>query len=337
MAIDRGWKMNEYAVWSSPEETETVASRTEADVYAAFGLAWIPPELRENRGEIAAAANGTLPILIEQSDIAATCIATLPGPTAKAPCSKWPKPPRPSATTTSPSPTIPRLAMTRGLDPDRLQQQAEEIAAANDALPGFTILRGQEVDILKDGSLDQTDAALDQLDIVICSVHSHFDLSREAQTARMIRAISHPAVTIIGHPQGRLLERRDPIQLDLEAVFAAAIEHNVAMEINADPHRLDLHDTAIQLGKQKGVTFAINTDAHTPTGFPLLRYGIDEARRGWLSKEGDAEHEGVAGIVEGNRPIVRLFSGAECLSLLIARPFAAEKPDPGLISWVRAK
>ncbi len=178
----------------------------------------------------------------------------------------------------------PRLAMTNGLNAERLAQQAEEIAAANDALPGFTILRGQEVDILKDGSLDQTDAALDQLDIVICSVHSHFDLSREAQTARMIRAISHPAVTIIGHPQGRLLERREAIQLDLEAIFEAAVRHNVAMEINADPHRLDLHDTAIQLGKKMGVTFTVDTDAHSPSGFRLLRYGIDEARRGWLEK-----------------------------------------------------
>src|SRR4029079_1821111 len=134
----------------------------------------------------------------------------------------------------------PRLAMTNGLTPARLKAQREEIAQAQEQLPGIRILQGQEVDILKDGSLDQTDEALGQLDIVICSVHSHFDLSREEQTARMIRAIAHPAVTIIGHPQRRLLERREPIQLDLEAVFAAAIEHHVAMEINADPHRLDL-------------------------------------------------------------------------------------------------
>ena len=285
MAIDRGWKMNEYAVYATPEETEIVASRTEQDVYAAFDLAWIPPELRENRGEIAAAADGTLPTLIEQSDIRGDLHCHTTWSDGKASVLEMAQAAQALGydyiAITDHSP---RLAMTNGLNPDRLAQQAEEIAAANDALPGFTILRGQEVDILKDGSLDQTDAALDQLDIVICSVHSHFDLSREDQTARMIRAIAHPAVTIIGHPQGRLLERREPIQLDLEAVFAAAIEHNVAMEINADPHRLDLHDTAIQLGKRMGVTFVIDTDAHSPTGFPLIRYGIDEARRGWLEK-----------------------------------------------------
>jgi DNA polymerase (family 10) len=285
MAIDRGWKMNEYAVYASPEETEIVASRTEEDVYAAFGLAWIPPELRENHGEIAAAANGTLPTLIEQSDIRGDLHCHTTWSDGKATVLDMAK----AAQTLgydyiAITDHSPRLAMTNGLNPDRLKQQAEEIAAANDALPGFTILRGQEVDILKDGSLDQTDAALDELDVVICSVHSHFDLSREEQTARLIRTISHPAVTIIGHPQGRLLERREGIQLDLEAVFEAAVRHNVAMEINADPHRLDLNDTAIQLGKKMGVTFTIDTDAHSPSGFRLLRYGIDEARRGWLEK-----------------------------------------------------
>ncbi len=286
MAVDRGWKMNEYAVYADPDESRILASRTEEAVYAVFDLAWIPPELRENRGEIAAAADGTLPHLIEPADIRGDLHCHTTWSDGKASVLEMA-----SAAQALGYDYIaitdhsPRLAMTNGLNPDRLAQQAEEIAAANAALPGFTILRGQEVDILKDGSLDQTDAALEQLDIVICSVHSHFDLSREAQTARMIRAISHPAVTIIGHPQGRLLERRDPIQLDLEAVFAAAIEHGVAMEINADPHRLDLHDTAIQLGKQMGVTFAINTDAHTPSNFSLIRYGLDEARRGWLEKQ----------------------------------------------------
>jgi DNA polymerase (family 10) len=285
MAIDRGWKMNEYAVWASPEEKEILASRTEEEVYRLFGLDWIPPELRENHGEIAAAASGTLPVLIERSDIRGDLHCHTRWSDGKATVLEMAQAAQALGyeyiAITDHSP---RLAMTNGLDPDRLAQQAEEIAAANEALSGFTILRGQEVDILKDGSLDQTDAALEQLDIVICSVHSHFDLSREEQTARMIRAISHPAVNIIGHPQGRLLERREGIQLDLEAVFAAAIEHNVAMEINADPNRLDLNDTAIHLGKRMGATFVIDTDAHAPGGFSLIRYGIDEARRGWLEK-----------------------------------------------------
>ncbi len=297
MAIDRGWKMNEYAVYADPEESSIIASRTEEEVYAAFDLPWIPPELRENRGEIVAAAEGTLPTLIQQSDIRGDLHCHTNWSDGKATVLEMAQAAQAVGydyiAITDHSP---RLAMTNGLDPDRLAQQAEEIAAANDALPGFTILRGQEVDILKDGSLDQTDAALDQLDIVICSVHSHFDLSRDEQTARMIRAISHPATTIIGHPQGRLLERRDPIQLDFEAVFAAAIEHNVAMEINADPHRLDLHDTAIQLGKRMGVTFTIDTDAHTPTGFPLIRYGIDEARRGWLEKDDVLNTKSLSGL-----------------------------------------
>jgi DNA polymerase (family 10) len=285
MAIDRGWKMNEYAVYTSPEETGIVASRTEEEVYAAFDLAWIPPELRENRGEINAAANGTLPQLVELSDIRGDLHTHTNWSDGKGTVLQMAQAAQALGydylAITDHSP---RLAMTNGLTPDRLKAQREEIDRAQEQLPGIRILQGQEVDILKDGSLDQTDEALALLDIVICSVHSHFDLSREAQTARMIRAISHPATTIIGHPQGRLLERRDPIQLDFEAVFAAAVANNVCMEINADPHRLDLHDTAIQLGKEMGVTFTIDTDAHTSSGFTLLRYGLDEARRGWLEK-----------------------------------------------------
>jgi len=285
MAIDRGWTMNEYAVYSSPEEAEIVASRTEKDVYAAFDLAWIPPELRENRGEIQAAADGTLPILIELGDIRGDLHCHTNWSDGKGTVLEMAQAAQALGYEyVAITDHSPRLAMTNGLTPDRLKQQAEEIAVAQEQLPGIRILQGQEVDILKDGSLDQTDEALALLDIVICSVHSHFDLSREEQTARMIRAISHPATTIIGHPQGRLLERRDPIQLDFEAVFTAAIVNNVAMEINADPHRLDLNDTASQLGKQMGATFAIDTDAHSPSGFSLLRYGVDEARRGWLSK-----------------------------------------------------
>jgi DNA polymerase (family 10) len=285
MAIDRGWKMNEYAVYTSPEETEIVASRTEEEVYAAFDLAWIPPELRENRGEINAAANGTLPQLVELSDIRGDLHTHTNWSDGKGTVLQMAQAAQALGydylAITDHSP---RLAMTNGLTPDRLKAQREEIDRAQEQLPGIRILQGQEVDILKDGSLDQTDEALALLDIVICSVHSHFDLSREAQTARMIRAISHPATTIIGHPQGRLLERREPIQLDFEAVFASAVANNVCMEINADPHRLDLHDTAIQLGKEMGVTFTIDTDAHTPSGFTFLRYGLDEARRGWLEK-----------------------------------------------------
>ena len=287
MAIDRGWKMNEYAVYADPEESAILASRTEEEVYALFGLDWIPPELRENRGEIQAAADQTLPVLIEQRDIRGDLHCHTNWSDGKTSVLEMAQ----AAQTLgydyiAITDHSPRLAMTNGLKPDRLKAQAEEIAAAMEHLPGFTILRGQEVDILKDGSLDQTDEALAALDIVICSVHSHFDLSREEQTARMIRAIEHPSTTIIGHPQGRLLERRDPIQLDLEAVFAAAIANDVAMEINADPNRLDLHDTAIQLGKKMGVKFTIDTDAHTPSGFGLIRYGLDEARRGWL-EQGD--------------------------------------------------
>lgn len=298
MAIDRGWKMNEYAVYSSPDETDIIASRTEEEIYAAFGLAWIPPELRENRGEIQAAATGTLPNLIEQGDIRGDLHCHTNWSDGKATVLDMARAAQEMGyeylAITDHSP---RLAMTRGLQPDRLRAQREEIDRAQTELPGIRILQGQEVDILEDGSLDQTDEALAELDLVICSVHSHFGLSREAQTARMIRAIEHPATTIIGHPQGRLLERRDPIQLDLEAVFRAAIAHDVAMEINADPHRLDLNDTAIQRGKQMGVKFVLSTDAHTPSGFALIRYGVDEARRGWLEKDDVLNTLGLDGLL----------------------------------------
>jgi DNA polymerase (family 10) len=176
----------------------------------------------------------------------------------------------------------PRLAMTNGLDPDELRRQAEEISEVQAKIPGITILHGNEVDILKDGSLDQPDDILAELDIVITSVHSYFDLSRDEQTERLLKVIENPYVRIIGHPHGRLLTQREGIQFDQEKVFTAAREAGVVMEINADPHRLDLDDRSAMFARELGLKFVINTDAHRTTGYDLMRFGIYQARRAWL-------------------------------------------------------
>jgi DNA polymerase (family X) len=168
------------------------------------------------------------------------------------------------------------------LNPDRLRQQAEEIREAQRLIPEIAILHGNEVDILKDGSLDQPDDMLAELEIVIASVHSHFELSRDEQTERLLRVIEHPHVRIIGHPSGRLLTQREGIVFDQERVFTAARDAGVALEISADPHRLDLDDRSAMFAREIGCRFVINTDAHRTNGFELMRHGIAQARRAWL-------------------------------------------------------
>jgi DNA polymerase (family 10) len=280
-AIDRGWKVNEYGVYD--ETGSQIAGRTEEEMYATFGYPYIEPELREHRGEYEAAAAGTLPNLITVEDIRGDIHAHSTWSDGRSTIEEMA---RAAAALGYEYMAItdhsPRLAMTNGLDPDELRRQAEEIRDVQRLVPEIAILHGNEVDILKDGSLDQPDDILAELEIVIVSVHSYFDLSREEQTERVLRAIEYPQVRIFGHPQGRLLTQREPIALDLERVFARASELGVALEINADPHRLDLDDRSAKFAKEMGCKFVIDTDAHRTTGYDLMRFGIAQARRGWL-------------------------------------------------------
>ena len=178
-----------------------------------------------------------------------------------------------------------RVAMTHGLDPTRLSRQIREIDRLNEKLHGFTILKGIEVDILKDGRLDLPDSSLSQLDIVVASVHSFFDLSREAQTDRIIRAMENRHVSILGHPTGRLIGTREPYEVDMDRIISAAHDTRCHLEINAEPDRLDLNDIHAHAAKTMGVKLAISTDAHSINAFEYMRYGIDQARRGWLTAQ----------------------------------------------------
>lgn len=280
-AIDRGWKVNEYGVYD--ESGAQIAGRTEEEIYAIFGYPWIEPELRDNRGEYEAAAAGTLPNLITVDDIRGDIHAHSTWSDGRSTIEEM------ALAAISHgyeymaiTDHSPRLAMTNGLTWEELRQQALEIAQVQAQFPQITIMHGNEVDILKDGSLDQPDGALAELEIVIASVHSYFDLPREEQTARILQAIANPHVRILGHLHGRLLTDREGIDLDFEQICTAAVEVGVAFEINADPHRLDIDDRAAKFAKSLGAKFVVNTDAHRTAGYDLMRYGIAQARRGWL-------------------------------------------------------
>lgn len=280
LGIDQGWKVNEYGVFRGDAR---IAGRTEEEIYALFGLGYIEPELRENRGEIEAARAGTLPRLVRVEDLRGDLHAhsdftdgrdTLRDMALAARARGYEY----LAITDHSQ----RLAMVRGLDADRLLAQMEAIDAVNDSLGGVTLLKGIEADILEDGSLDLPDAVLARLDIRVCSVHSHFRLSREAQTERLLRAMDNPYLNVLGHPTGRLLGKREPYAVDMDRVLEGARQRGCFVEINAQPDRLDLNDLHARRAKDLGVRVAISTDAHAAGQLALVRHGVDQARRGWL-------------------------------------------------------
>ncbi|MHB8248010.1 MAG: DNA polymerase/3'-5' exonuclease PolX [Acidithiobacillus sp.] len=278
-----GLKVNEYGIFRGKER---VAGESETSVYAAVGLPYIEPELRENRGEIEAAALGKLPHLVQEGDLrgdlhchsaASDGHDSLEDLATAAQARGWEY-----LAITDHSRA---LRVANGLDPLRLRRQMDEIDLLNGKLQGFTLLKGCEVDILEDGSLDLPDAVLRDLDIVIGAVHSHFDLPRARQTARVLKAMDHPAFTLLAHPGGRLLGSRPAMDLDLPRVIRHARERGVFLEINAQPQRLDLQDIQAQAAKEEGVLLAVNSDAHSRFDFDHLRWGVLQARRGWLEKK----------------------------------------------------
>ena len=281
IAVHRGWKLNEYGLFSGRRR---IAGATEEEIYKKLGLAFIPPELREDRGEVALAAASKLPRLLTRADIRGDLHVHSDWTDGTAPIEAMAKAAQAQGYAyMALTDHSRRVAMAHGLDPGRLNQQAREIDRLNARMHRFTILKGIEVDILKDGRLDLPDASLAKLDVVVASIHSFFDLPRQAQTERMIRAMSNPHVSIIGHPTGRLIGEREPYDIDMERVIAAARDLGCCLEINAQPDRLDLNDTHVYAAKQAGVKFAISTDAHAVDSFGWIRFGIDQARRGWLT------------------------------------------------------
>jgi len=295
LGVERGLRISEYGIFRVPkgkkaeevgiEEGERIGGATEQDVFRSVDLDWVPPELREDRGEIQAAQKHMLPDLIALDDIRGDLHLH----------SKW----------TDGNSTI--LEMVRackergyqycaitdhskavrvagGLNAEGFKRQREEIEQAREKVPGITVFTGCEVDILPDGSLDLPDDLLDKLDVVVAAVHSKMDMPQSEMTQRVLKALAQPAVNILAHPTGRLINQREPFAIDLERIFHAAKEHDIAVELNAQPDRLDLNDRHLLRAREIGVKIAISTDAHSTGQLQFMSYGIGQARRGWLEK-----------------------------------------------------
>ncbi len=282
IAQQLGLKVNEYGVFRGAQR---IAGDSEESVYRAVGLPYIPPELREDRGEIEAACAGRLPKLVELSDLKGDLHAHTKASdghdtlremalAAEAMGLEY------LAITEHSR----RLTVAHGLDPLQLARQCDEIDRLNAQLDGITLLKGIEVDILEDGSLDLPDTVLERLDLVVGAVHSRFDLSRAKQTERILRAMDHPHFTLLAHPSGRLIERREPYDVDMLRIIRHARQRGCFLELNANPERLDLLDSHCQSAREEGVLVSIDSDAHSTFDFANLRYGVGQARRGWLEK-----------------------------------------------------
>ena len=279
----RGLKINEYGVYRGKAR---VAGDTEASVFAAVGLPWIPPELREDRGEIEAARAGDLPSLVEIGDLRGDLHAHTRATDGHNTLREMAEAARTRGLEyLAITEHSRRLTMAHGLDPARLAKQIDAIEELNDSLKGITLLKGIEADILEDGSLDLPDKALAGLDLVVGAVHSKFNLSRSRQTARILKAMDHPHFSLLAHPTGRLIDSRDPYDVDMLRIIRHARQRGCFLELNAHPDRLDLLDIHCQMARDEGVLVAINSDAHGVHEFDNLVYGVGQARRGWLGKK----------------------------------------------------
>ncbi|HTT36744.1 MAG TPA: DNA polymerase/3'-5' exonuclease PolX [Burkholderiales bacterium] len=282
IAQDKGLKLNEYGVFKGDKP---VAGADEISVYKSIGLPWIPPELREDRGEVEAAQAGKLPKLVELADLQGDLHVHSKASDGHNTIREMAQAAQAAGLQyIAMTEHSRRLTVAHGLDPARLAKQGAEIDRLNRELEGITVLKGIEVDILEDGTLDLPDSALAGLDIVVAAVHSKFDLPRAKQTQRILMALDNPAVSILAHPTGRLIEERDPYDVDMQRIIRKAKARNVALEVNAHPERLDLLDIHCQMAKQEGVLVSINSDAHSTYEFGMLGYGVGQARRGWLEK-----------------------------------------------------
>lgn len=283
LAQERGLKLNEYGVF---EGEKRIAGDTEDSVFRAVGLPFIPPELREDRGEIEAARAGRLPRLVEPGDLRGDLHAHTKATDGHNTLLEMAEAARQQGfeylAITEHSR---RLTVAHGLDPVRLAKQMDEIDRLNEKLQGIVLLKGIEVDILENGGLDLPDDLLGRLDLVMGAVHSRFDLSRAKQTERILKAMDHPHFTLLAHPSGRLIARREPYDVDLLRIIRKARERGCFLELNANPERLDLLDTHCQAARDEGVLVSINSDAHGVLDFGNLRFGVGQARRGWLEKK----------------------------------------------------
>ena len=326
-AREAGLKLNEYGVFRGERR---IAGDTEASVYLALGLAFIEPELREQRGEIDAALSHSLPALVQRSDLRGDLHAHTRESDGRESLEAMAAAARARGLEyLAITDHSPRLALAHGLDAGRLAQQIDRIDELNARLDGIVLLKGIEVDILEDGRLDLPDAVLRRLDLVVGAIHHRFDLSRDKQTDRLLRAMDHPCFSILAHPTARLIDERPGCDLDLPRVIRKARERGCFLELNAHPARLDLNDVACRMAKDEGVLVSIASDAHSSVEFDNLRFGIGQARRGWL-ESGDVLNTRSFGALRG------LLSGtmdkpppAHRVGAAVNVRTTAESVDPG--------
>ncbi len=277
-----GLKVSEYGVFRAKDERR-VSGRLEEDVFRAVGLPFIPPELRENMGEIEAAEEGQLPGLIELADIQGDLQMHTKATDGKNTVLEMARKAKEMGYDyIAITEHTKALAMTGGLDEKALAKHMKEIEKANRQISGLRILKGVEVDILADGSLDLSDDILGECDVVLAAVHSRFNMEEGEMTARIVKALKNPNVDILAHPTGRLILARDPYRVNLQEIIHAAVEEGVALEINAYPDRLDLRDVDARMARDMGAKLAISTDAHNVLQLEMMKYGVFTARRGWI-------------------------------------------------------
>ncbi|OGC78938.1 MAG: hypothetical protein A2145_06760 [candidate division Zixibacteria bacterium RBG_16_40_9] len=284
LAVKKGLSVNEYGLWKGKK---LLASKTEEDMYKSLGLQWMPPEIREDWGEVELAAKKKIPRLIQGEDIKGDLQMHTNWSDGRDTIEEMAKAAGDLGyeyiAITDHSPLV---GITGGLEEKRVRKQIEEIKKVNRKFKNFRILSGIEVDIRGDGRLDLPDLVLKELDIVVATVHSRFNLPKEQMTKRIVKALENPVVDILGHPTGRLLGKRDPYEVDLDKVIDAALANGKVLELNGSPDRLDLPDIWVRKAKDKGIKIAISTDSHRTEHLQeWMRYGVAYGRRGWLQKE----------------------------------------------------
>jgi DNA polymerase (family 10) len=285
MAVKAGLKLNEYGIFREKDDRK-LGGRDEEDVYKILGLPYVPPELREDSGEIEAALHGRLPNLVTLGDIK----GDLHVHTKRSDGSHDFEELIAAANKRgyeyiAITDHSKGLGIARGLNEERLMEEKREIAAVNKKLKGFRLLMGVEVDIRSDGQMDFPDEILKEMDIVVASIHSGFRQNKNQITRRLVSAMKNPYVSVIAHPTGRLIGERDPYEVDMNELLDVARETQTAIEINAYPLRLDLNDVHVKMAKERGVPIVISTDTHVTTQFDYMTYGVSIARRGWLEKK----------------------------------------------------
>lgn len=283
IAVDRNLKINEYGIY---KDEQKIAGLSEVKMYKTMGFSYIEPELRENRGELEASSKGKLPHLINQEDIKGdlhmhTVYSDGQNSIREMVKTAQKKGYKYIAITDHSK----HIGIVNGMDEAKLAKQIDEIDEINESIKGIVILKSIEVDILEDGTLAMSNDMLKKLDLVVAGVHDKFDLSKKKQTQRILRAIENPYVSILAHPTGRLINQREPYDLDMDMLFKKVKQRGCFLEINAQPQRLDLNDIYVKFAKDIGIKFAISTDSHNSASLVYMKYGIYQARRGWVEKK----------------------------------------------------